>query len=69
MSPNRITSQLPTYVVGRTHVRSMHVEIGRILWLSVLLSFGGVWRIRVALLFLYPVLLARADAVCRSSLM
>ena len=41
----------------------MHVEIGRILWLSVLLSFGGVWRIRVALLFLYPVLLARGRSV------
>ena len=41
----------------------MHVEIGRIPWLSVLLSFGGVWRIRVALLFLYPVLLARGRSV------
>ena len=41
----------------------MHIEIGRILWLSVLLSFGGVWRIRVALLFLYPVLLARGRSV------
>ena len=41
----------------------MHVEIGRIPWLSVLLSFGGVWRIRVALLFLYSVLLARGRSV------